>query len=76
MPRGDESFDTGQQQRQAKHKDEGYEHRAAPEDEAERRARATVNTETGGGCSQPQDHGPSRKPGYAHISEQIMSSIC
>ena len=40
---------TDKQKRQAEHIEEGYEHRGVPEDEAERRAWATVNKETGGG---------------------------
>ena len=49
MPRGDKSNYTGKQKRQADHIAEGYEARGVPEDEAERRAWATVNKETGGG---------------------------
>jgi plasmid stabilization system protein ParE len=49
MPRGDKSKYTGKQKRQADHIAEGYEARGVPEDEAERRAWATVNKESGGG---------------------------
>jgi plasmid stabilization system protein ParE len=49
MPRGDKSKYTDKQKRQAEHIEEGYEHRGVPEKEAERRAWATVNKETGGG---------------------------
>ena len=49
MPRGDKSSYTGKQIRQADHIAEGYEDRGVPEQEAERRAWATVNKETGGG---------------------------
>jgi hypothetical protein len=49
MPRGDKSAYTGKQKRKAEHIEEGYEKRGVPEDEAERRAWATVNKETGGG---------------------------
>jgi plasmid stabilization system protein ParE len=49
MPRGDKSAYTGKQKRMAEHIEEGYEKRGVPEDEAERRAWATVNKETGGG---------------------------
>jgi plasmid stabilization system protein ParE len=49
MPRGDKSSYTDKQKRQAEHIEEGYEKRGVPEDEAERRAWATVNKETGGG---------------------------
>jgi plasmid stabilization system protein ParE len=49
MPRGDKSKYTGKQERQAEHIEEGYEKRGVPENEAERRAWATVNKMTGGG---------------------------
>ncbi len=49
MPRGDKSAYTGKQKRQAEHIEEGYEKRGTPKKEAERRAWATVNAETGGG---------------------------
>ena len=49
MPRGDKSAYTDKQKRQAEHIEEGYEHRGVPEPEAERRAWATVNKQTGGG---------------------------
>ena len=49
MPRGDKSAYTDKQNRQAEHIEENYEHRGIPESEAERRAWATVNKETGGG---------------------------
>src|SRR6476659_1248282 len=49
MPRGDKSAYTDKQKRQAEHIEEGYEHRGVRKKEAERRAWATVNKETGGG---------------------------
>ena len=49
MPRGDKSAYTGKQKRKAEHIEEGYEKRGVGKDEAERRAWATVNKETGGG---------------------------
>ena len=49
MPRGDKSSYTDKQKRQAGHIEEGYEDRGVPVKEAERRAWATVNKETGGG---------------------------
>ena len=49
MPRGDKSSYTGKQKRMAEHIEAGYENRGLPENEAERRAWATVNKETGGG---------------------------
>ncbi len=49
MPRGDKSAYTDKQKRRAAHIEEGYEKRGVSEDEAERRAWATVNKESGGG---------------------------
>src|SRR4051812_7848311 len=49
MARGDKSKYTDKQKRQAEHIEEGYERRGVSEEEAERRAWATVNKETGGG---------------------------
>lgn len=49
MPRGDKSKYSSKQKRKAQHIEEGYEARGVPEDEAERRAWATVNKESGGG---------------------------
>jgi plasmid stabilization system protein ParE len=69
MPRGDKSSYTDKQKRQAEHIEEGYEHRGASQEEAERRAWATVNAEThggkktGSGRGKQEDHAPSRKGG-------------
>jgi hypothetical protein len=49
MPRGDKSSYTDKQKRKAEHIEEGYEERGVGKKEAERRAWATVNKETGGG---------------------------
>ena len=49
MARGDKSSYTDKQKRQAEHIEEGYEKRGVSEGEAERRAWATVNKESGGG---------------------------
>jgi plasmid stabilization system protein ParE len=49
MPRGDKSKYTDKQKRKAEHIEEGYEARGVSEDEAERRAWATVNKQDGGG---------------------------
>ena len=49
MPRGDKSSYTDNQKRQAEHIEEGYEKRGVSKKEAEGRAWATVNKETGGG---------------------------
>ena len=49
MPRGDKSSYSTKQKRQAEHIEKGYEKRGTSKKEAERRAWATVNKETGGG---------------------------
>jgi plasmid stabilization system protein ParE len=49
MPRGDKSKYTDKQKRKAEHIEDSYESRGVPEAEAERRAWATVNKESGGG---------------------------
>ena len=69
MPRGEKTKYTGKQKRQAEHIEEGYEERGVPEDEAERRAWATVNKMTGGGKKSGSGRGkrvnkaPARKGG-------------
>jgi len=69
MPRGDKSSYTGKQKRMAEHIEKGYEKRGVSENEAERRAWATVNKEThggkksGSGRGKSEDHSPSRKGG-------------
>jgi plasmid stabilization system protein ParE len=70
MPRGDKSSYTDKQKRQAEHIEQGYEDRGVNKDEAERRAWATVNKETGGGKKsgsgrgKAENHAPSRKGGH------------
>ena len=49
MPRGDKDKYTDKQKRQAEHIEQGYEKRGASKDEAEARAWATVNKESGRG---------------------------
>jgi plasmid stabilization system protein ParE len=49
MPRGDKSKYSDKQKRKAEHIEEGYEKSGVDEKEAERRAWATVNKESGGG---------------------------
>jgi plasmid stabilization system protein ParE len=68
--RGSKAKYTDKQKRQAEHIEEGYEKRGASEKEAERRAWATVNAETGGGKKSGSGRGkktntaPSRKGGH------------
>ena len=69
MPRGDKSKYTDKQKRKAEHIAESYEERGTPEGEAERRAWATVNKESGGGNKSgsgrghAESHASSRKGG-------------
>lgn len=69
MPQGDKSSYTDKQKREARHIEEGYEKRGTAKGEAERRAWATVNKETGGGrksgsgVGRATDKSPSRKGG-------------
>ncbi len=69
MPRGDKSAYTDKQKRKAEHIEQGYEDRGVSADEAERRAWATVNKESGGGKKSgsgrghPENHESSEKGG-------------
>ncbi|MFL6285468.1 MAG: plasmid stabilization protein [Pyrinomonadaceae bacterium] len=69
MPRGDKSSYTDKQKRQAEHIEESYEERGVSEGEAEGRAWATVNKESGGGKKsgsgrgKKTNKGPSKKGG-------------
>ena len=71
MPRGDKSKYTQKQDRQAEHIEEGYEKRGVAKKEAQRRAWATVNAETGGGKKSGSGRGkkvnkaPAKKGGRA-----------
>jgi plasmid stabilization system protein ParE len=49
MPRGDKGAYTDKQKRKAEHIEEGYEKKGVSKKEAESRAWATVNKESGGG---------------------------
>ncbi|MCO6419387.1 plasmid stabilization protein [Siccirubricoccus sp. KC 17139] len=71
MPRGDKSAYTGKQKRQAEHIEESYESRGVPEKEAERRAWATVNKETGGG----NKSGSGRGKPDTHVSAKRGGKI-
>lgn len=69
MPRGDKSSYSRKQKRKARHIEESYEKRGVSEGEAERRAWATVNRESGGGKKsgsgrgRKRSHAASRKGG-------------
>ena len=65
MPQGDKSSYTKKQQRQADHIAEGYEERGVSENEAERRAWATVNKQDGGGKKSGSGRGKKRSTASA-----------
>lgn len=68
MPRGDKDKYTDKQIRQAEHIEESYEERGLSEEEAERRAWATVNKQDGGG----KQSGSGRKqPGSPKAEESV-----
>ena len=66
MPRGDKSSYTSKQRRKAEHIEEGYERRGVAKKEAERRAWATVNKESGGG----KKSGSGRGKKVSHASSR------
>ena len=74
MPRGDKGAYTDKQKRKAEHIAEGYEDRGVGEQEAKRRAWATVNKESGGGNKsgsgrgKKDTHVSSSRGGRAHKS--------
>ncbi|HEX8919976.1 MAG TPA: hypothetical protein VF766_00775 [Pyrinomonadaceae bacterium] len=69
MPRGDKGAYTDKQKRQAEHIEESYEERGVSEEEAEKRAWATVNKSSGGGKKsgsgrgKPVNKSPMKKGG-------------
>ena len=69
MPQGDKSSYTDKQKRKARHIEQGYEKSGASRKEAQARAWATVNKESGGGNKsgsgrgKPDTHGSARKGG-------------
>ena len=71
MPRGDKSKYTDKQERKADHIAEGYEDRGVSEKEAERRAWATVNKESGGG----NKSGSGRGKPDTHVSSKRGGKI-
>jgi plasmid stabilization system protein ParE len=66
VPKGDKSKYTDKQKRKAEHIEEGYEKRGVPEKEAESRAWATVNKESGGG----NKSGSGRGKADTHVSSK------
>ena len=70
MPRGDKSSYTDKQKRKAEHIEEGYEDRGVSHKEAERRAWATVNKESGGGNKSGSGRGKGGKAGGAAAAKR------
>lgn len=74
MPRGDKSSYTDKQKRQAEHIEEGYEDRGTSKKEAQRRAWATVNKETGGGKKSGSGRGKKVSDASSHKGGRIGGS--
>lgn len=76
MPRGSKDAYTDKQKRQAEHIEEGYKQRGVPKKEAQARAWATVNKESGGGKKSGSgrghavNHESSRNGGHVAASHQ------
>lgn len=76
MPQGNKDKYTDKQKRKAEHIEEGYEDRGVSHKEAERRAWATVNKESGGGNrsgsgrGKKDSHESARKGGHKSGSSQ------
>ena len=74
MPRGDKGAYTDKQKRKAEHIEQSYEKRGVPHEQAEARAWATVNKESGGGNlsgsgrGKPDTHVSSSRGGRARKS--------
>jgi len=66
MPRGDKSKYTDKQIRKADHIADGYEQRGVSDGEAERRAWATVNKESGGGKQSGSGRGHAENHAASH----------
>jgi plasmid stabilization system protein ParE len=71
MPQGDKSAYTDKQKRKAEHIEEGYEERGVSKKEAESRAWATVNKESGGG----NKSGSGRGKKDTHVSAKRGGKI-
>ena len=80
MPRGDKSKYTDKQKRQAEHIEESYEERGLSEEEAEKRAWATVNKMDGGGKKSGSGRGkatsktPAKKTGKKSGTSQSRNT--
>ena len=80
MPQGDKGKYTDKQKRKAEHIEEGYEKRGVSKKEAESRAWATVNKESGGGKKsgsgrgRKESHASARKGGRKSGASQSHAS--
>ena len=80
MSRGDKDKYTDKQTRKAEHIEESYAERGVSDNEAERRAWATVNRESGGGNrsgsgrGKAESHASSRKGGHKSGSSRTSAS--
>lgn len=80
MPQGDKGAYTDKQKRKAEHIEQGYEVRGTSKTEAERRAWATVNKESGGGKKsgsgrgKKENHESARKGGHKAGSSQTAET--
>ena len=66
MARGSKSKYTGKQKRKAEHIEKGYEKRGTSKKEAEGRAWATVNKESGGGKKSGSGRGKKENKASSH----------
>jgi plasmid stabilization system protein ParE len=66
MARGSKSKYTSKQKRKAEHIEAGYEKRGTSKKEAERRAWATVNKESGGGKKSGSGRGKKENKASSH----------
>ncbi|WP_375122517.1 Rho termination factor N-terminal domain-containing protein [Pseudomonas sp. LW8] len=73
MPRGSKDKYTSEQKRKAEHIEDSYEKKGVSKDEAEARAWATVNKQSGGG---EKSGGSGRKKPASAKSEERKESSC
>ena len=74
MPRGDKSSYTDKQKRKAEHIQQGYEQRGASKNEAEARAWATVNKESGGGKKSGSGRGKAENRSFSRVGGRKAAS--
>lgn len=74
MPRGDKSSYSDKQKRKAEHIEKGYEDRGVSSKEAERRAWATANKESGGGNKSGSGRGKAESRASSRKGGKISGS--